>query len=303
MAVAAAVVPASRALKAFAFKGIPGKVAGSIGVNIAGAKLLRGDEFLAGTNLFYHYLDEIGFSSLDAAETIIRGVTFMTALDVATQQGFRGSAAVERAVAGVVKTQFVYDQLARHPWWRHSIAGSITAPLASFPLKQGGFIRKMMTQNASDGASSSVAMARYLFINGIVAQVLQEATEEMFGEELVPDSLRARIDPPVVHYFFGPAGRAGVKAPVGFESVAAFSPGRTPGPQIVAAFTKWLNDPQHGNQAAELMDMFVKNFVPFGLVVSDLYRAGPRIEEGAIRRQEGVYTQLTRGSTVGGSSS
>ena len=300
MAVAAAVVPASRALKSFAFKGIPEKVAGSIGVNIGGAKLLRGDEFLAGTNLFYHYLDEIGFSSLDAAETIIRGVTFMTAMDVATQQGFRGPAAVERAIAGVVKTQFVYDQLARHPFWRNSMTGSIMAPLSSFPLKQGGFIRKMMTENASDGASSSVAMARYLFINGIVAQVLQEATEEMFGEELVPGSLRARIDPPVVHYFFGPAGRAGVKAPAGFESVAAFSPGRTPGPQIVAAFSKWLNDPQHGNQAAELMDMFVKNFVPFGLVVSDLYRAGPRIEEGAIRRQEGVYTQLTRGSTVGG---
>ena len=296
MLVAAAVTPASRALKAFARAGIPEDVALHIGVD-TGAKLIRGQEFVSMGQGLFHYLDEVGFSSLDAAEAVLRGATFMTAQDVAFRRGYRGMEAVEMGVRGVVKTQFIYDQLARNPFWRNSHIGVLAAPLSSFPLKQAHFIRQLMTQNASDGAPAMVAMTRYLFLNGLVAEILRETSIYATGDAFVPNSLRGRVQPPALSYFFGPEAMAGVRAPVGFESVANFAPGRTPGPQVVGALFKYLGDER---DFAEFMDTFVKSFVPFGLVVSDLYRARSRMEENLIRRQEGAWTQATRGGAVGG---
>ena len=300
IAVGAAITPVARAVKAAAVTSLgptaqaQRNLALRVGIN-PGAKLLRGEEFIASSNRLWHYLDESGFSFLDTAETILRGATFMTSLDIAVRRGYQGRGAIEKAIEGVVRTQFVYDQIARNPYWRHSVIGSLGAPLSSFPMKQGAFLRRLITEDATDGAPPIVAMTRYLFFNGLVAQALRQGSQWATGEEMVLRELQGRIDVSMVEGFLGPTG--GVKGPEGFESVMQFNPGRTPGYQVVQALGKWMR----GNvEDAQLMDTFVKNFVPFGLVVSDLARFGERFESGQIRRQEGPWTQLTRGSSVGG---
>ncbi len=293
IAVAGALVPASRAIKQAVRAGLPEEFAMRIGV-ASSAQLVRGKEFTRSTFRLMQMLDETGFSMLDMAETILRGATFMTALDVSYKQGYRHLAAVERAIRGVDLTQFTYDQLSRNPFWRHSLVGTVMAPLSSYPLKQAHFVRRMLTEDASDGAPAGVAMTRYLFFNGLIAGALREGSKAAFGEELVLRDLQGRIEPAIFTDFFGISG--GVKAPEGFSSIMSFSPGRTPGPQVVKTFMKWVEEGDN----AEWLNLFVKSFVPFGLVVSDLYRFDSRMEENAIRRTEGFWTQITKKGSVGG---
>ena len=294
IAVAASLIPASRAIKQAVRTTLPEEVAMRIGIS-SSSQLVRGKEFTKSTFRLMQMLDETGFSMLDMAETVLRGATFMTALDVSYRQGFRHLALIERAIRGVDLTQFTYDQLSRNPFWRHSLVGSVMAPLSSYPLKQAGFIRKMLTEDASDGAPGSVALMRYLFFNGLIASTLREGSKAAFGEELVLRDLQGRIEPAIFTDLLGAS--AGVKAPEGFATIVSFSPGRTPGPQVVRTFVDWVKGDAEN---AEWLNLFVKSFVPFGLVVSDLYRFDSRMEENAIRREEGFWTQTTKKGSVGG---
>lgn len=294
IAVAAAMVPASRAIKQAVRAGLPEEAAMRIGID-SSSQLVRGKEFTKSTFRLMQMLDETGFSLLDMAETVLRGATFMTALDVSYRQGFRHMAAVERAIRGVDLTQFTYDQLSRNPFWRHSMVGTVMAPLSSYPLKQFAFVRRMLVEDASDGAPAGVAMMRYLFFNGLIAGALREGSEAAFGEELVLRDLQGRIEPAIFTDMLG--GTGGVKAPEGFATIMSFAPGRTPGPQVTKTFFEWIRGDV---DRAEWLNLFIKSFVPFGLVVSDLYRFDSRMEEESIRREEGFWTQATKQGSLGG---
>ena len=284
LAVAAAVMPIARVSKAAIRHQLPEAIMQPIGIKSV-SRTLRGPEFVEASSSLLRHLDEVGFSLLDFAETILRGATFMGGLDGAARMGLRGREALEFAVRVVDKTQFTYDQLSRNPWFRNTMTGNIVAPLSSFPLKQMGFLRRQITEGASDGASPVVAMTRYLFWNGIAAGAIREAAKATIGEELVPRALEERIEPG----FLGPTVPFGVKAPPGFATAAAGGLTRTPGVKIFQA----TYDAMAAKEVtAATFDQFIKTFVPFGLVVSDALRHRSRTADGEIRRGEGVASQL-----------
>ena len=289
-AVGAAITPVSRFVSGAVKTALPESIKFRIGQTTS-SRLLRGPEYLRATNTVMAYLEEVGFSPLDMAETILRGASFLGGLDSAARMGYTTEKALDYGLDIVDGTQFLYDQLSRHPWFRHSAIGIITAPLTSYPLKQAGFLKRIITEGAADGAPPVTAMTRYLFWNGLLATVLREGAKELTGEPLSPRPLHERIEPAILRGWLP----YGVDAPAGFESVASTSLTRAPGPQILRAITRAMQDE---SSVEELVDALVKSFVPFGLVVSDLYRAGERIETGDIRQREGLATGLSLGKLL-----
>ncbi len=275
-AVGAALIPAARTVKGAVAASISRDIATRIGVTDA-SRLLRGSDFIKPARSLMRHLDEVGFSDIDAAETVLRGGSFYGGLDAAARLGMTGREAVDFAIGVADKTQFTYDQLSRNPFFRHSVMGRVAAPLSSIQPKILRFTTRIMTEGASDGASPAVAMTRYLFYNGLIAQVLRESTRAATGEELVPRAMQGRIEPAFLPF--------GVDAPAGFQTVAGLSPTRTPGPDIAGAFVDWMQGDRRG---MDLTQRFIRSFMPFGLIVGESARASQRIEGQVQRQQEGL---------------
>jgi len=237
-------------------------------------------------------LDEYGFTPLDFAETILRGSAYSAGIDLALRFGLHGMDAQRFALKVVDRSMFTYDEFSRNAWFRTTLFGSLISPLTSFPAKQAGFIRRMMTEDASDGASPAVATMRYLFINGLVASSIREVTKAATGEEFVPRELQDRVELSILPWMEGRS----VKAPEGFVSVFQFSPTRAPGITSAKAFYDTVTGEKGG---VEFIGEFVKYFVPYGLLVDDVVRAKQRSTEGVTRQHEGVVQQIMRGGSTG----
>jgi hypothetical protein len=279
--IGASLIPSSRFVKGAVVSAIDPRLLRRLGISHE-SRVTRGVEFTNSSRKIVKTLEEVGWGFIDTAETILRGAAFAAGLDTAMRVGIVGqNEAIAYALRIVDKTQFTYDALARNKWFRQRVLGVIAAPLSSFPPKQGRFLRRMVTQDASDGVSSTVAMTRYLFYNGLIAALFRQGTHLALGEEMVPRSLQGRIEPVFLPY--------GIKAPEGFEAVLSFSPTRTPGPSVALAVSRLM---ESDDKVADFFDVFVRTFMPYNLVVDNAVRGRQRIKSGAVRQKEGWQQQL-----------
>jgi len=291
--IGASLVPSSRFVKGAAMSAIDPQLLRRLGISHE-SRVTRGVEFTNSSKKIMRTLEEVGWGFIDTAETILRGAAFAAGLDTAMRVGIVGqNEAVAYALRIVDRTQFTYDSLARNKMFRDNLVGVIAAPLSSFPPKQGRFLRRMVTQDASDGVSSTVAMTRYLFYNGLIAGLLRQGTHLALGEEMVPRSLQGRIEPVFLPY--------GIKAPEGFEAVLSFTPTRTPGPSVAIAMSNLM---ESDDKVTDFFDVFVRTFVPYNLVVDNAFRGRQRIESGSVRQKEGfssgwnIFSGSSRGAYV-----
>tara|TARA_Y100000310_G_scaffold341080_1_gene439015 strand:- start:118 stop:1671 length:1554 start_codon:yes stop_codon:yes gene_type:complete len=247
-------------------------------------------------------LDNEGFTPLDFAENVLRGTSFSVALDLAARMGLEGNRAQMFAVRVVDRSMYTYDEFSRNAWFRSNFFGALIAPLTSFPTKKAAFIRRMLTENASDGASPEIATLRYLFLNGLVSSMVRETTKELMGEEYVPRQLQERVAMPFPISAIPSLQGMTVKAPAGFFDISQFAPDRAPGVAAADALWKVVTGSDDSEKA---LSIFTKYFVPYGLLVDDTLRTYQRMRGGAvpgeagIRQGEGTVAQISRGGSHG----